>query len=274
MQLKRFLCAAVATGTLVLAGNAANATLVNGLVEYWEMDGNFSANVTAAHAGTLTTTGTGSGNFVAGKFGQAIDLQNSVNNQAVIVVGGNENDFDLTGQAVSFSLWYTTESLYTSFQTLIGKGENSSWRAARSSSSGTNVKLSVGGANGNAKLNLQDGSWHNLIGVYDGTGTQLFVDGSLVASTATNGNLPGNVGNAMQIGGNPQAANRGWNGNIDDVAIWNRALTSAEVALIFNNGDGASIRSLVAPPVVPEPATATLGLLALGGLMMRRRRMA
>jgi|GEM_PF-4482432 len=30
----------------------------------------------------------------------------------------------------------------------------------------------------------------------------------------------------------------------------------------------------VAPPAVPEPATATLGLLALGGLMMRRRRMA
>jgi len=30
----------------------------------------------------------------------------------------------------------------------------------------------------------------------------------------------------------------------------------------------------VAPPAVPEPATATLGLLALGGLIMRRRRMA
>ena len=26
--------------------------------------------------------------------------------------------------------------------------------------------------------------------------------------------------------------------------------------------------------VIPEPATATLGMLALGGLMMRRRRMA
>jgi hypothetical protein len=48
----------------------------------------------------------------------------------------------------------------------------------------------------------------------------------------------------LQIGGNPQAANRGWDGNIDDVAVWDRPLTPEEVALIWNDGAGASVASL------------------------------
>ncbi len=46
---------------------------------------------------------------------------------------------------------------------------------------------------------------------------------------------------------------------VDDIAVWNRALTAAEVATL---------------PLqyIPEPATATLSLLALAGLAARRRR--
>ena len=37
------------------------------------------------------------------------------------------------------------------------------------------------------------------------------------------------------IGSNPDAVDRTWNGTIDDVAIWERALTGVEVATIFNS---------------------------------------
>ena len=48
------------------------------------------------------------------------------------------------------------------------------------------------------------------------------------------------------------------NGNIDDVAIWTRAISDADVAYLWNDGAGNS---------VPEPTTlvlAVIGLLSLG----------
>ena len=50
---------------------------------------------------------------------------------------------------------------------------------------------------------------------------------------------------------------------LDNVTIWNKALTTAEVGAIVISTES---------PVVPEPTTATLSLLALAGLAARRRR--
>ena len=97
----------------------------------------------------------------------------------------------------------------------------------------------------------------------------MYVDGELVGSD-TSGYVLQNRNNAMQIGGNPDAGNRGWNGNIDDVAVWDRVLTADEVSSIYNGGDGASIGSLTSG--VPEPSS--IALLGLGGLVLafRKRR--
>jgi hypothetical protein len=232
---------------------SANAALRDGLVEYWGLDGDNSAKVDPSHVVTLQTTGSGSAAFVPGKFGQGIDLKNSVGNQAYVVIGGNENDFDFAGGSMSFSFWYTTRSLYAQYQCLLGKGENAAWRVARVTTSNTNIKLSVSGASGNGQIDKQDGSWHHLVGMYDATsGTKLYVDGSLVGSTTAAYTLI-NVPTAMQIGGNPQAAGRAWDGTIDDIAVWNRALTADEVAAIWNGGAGASIGELTGLGDSPKP---------------------
>jgi hypothetical protein len=73
----------------------------------------------------------------------------------------------------------------------------------------------------------------------------------------------------MQLGGNPDAGGRGWNGNLDDVAVWNRALNQAEVDSIWAGGTGASIASLSA---VPEPSSVVLLGLSGLALMFRKRR--
>ena len=59
----------------------------------------------------------------------------------------------------------------------------------------------------------------------------------------------------MQIGGNPDAGGRQWLGIIDDVAIWDRALTDAEVADIYNGGTGASIASLTGIDTTPTASS-------------------
>ena len=52
---------------------------------------------------------------------------------------------------------------------------------------------------------------------------------------------------------------------VDDIAVWNRALTAEEVATLPLKAAGSD-------DAVPEPATTTLSLLALCGLAARRRR--
>ena len=49
------------------------------------------------------------------------------------------------------------------------------------------------------------------------------------------------------------------NGNLDEVGIWNTALSPAEVSNVFANG-------------IPEPSTGVLGVLGVFALLLRRRR--
>ena len=98
------------------------------------------------------------------------------------------------------------------------------------------------------------------------------LDGAVAGTRLGDPNI-GNASTNMQIGGNPQAGGRAWDGLIDDVAIWDRALTAGEVSLIWNNGDGASIGSFAV--VIPEPMTMLavgLSVAGLGGYIRKRRR--
>ncbi|MDG1670629.1 MAG: hypothetical protein P8H96_07165, partial [Akkermansiaceae bacterium] len=92
----------------------SKAALVDDLVEYWAFDGNLDAGLDDSNDGTLSVTGAASGTFVTGKFGSAVDLENSAGNQAIIQVG-DPGEFAFAGGSMTISAWYTTQSLYTSW---------------------------------------------------------------------------------------------------------------------------------------------------------------
>ena len=43
----------IAAGILLANAGSSNADLIDGLVEYWEFDGDYSAGITEEHVGTL-----------------------------------------------------------------------------------------------------------------------------------------------------------------------------------------------------------------------------
>ena len=245
----------------------SEAALVDDLVEYWAFDGDLDAGLDDSNDGTLSVTGAASGTFVTGKFGSAVDLENSAGNQAIIQVG-DPGEFAFAGGSMTVSAWYTTQSLYTGWNALVSQGEGSNWRLARHGSSTTNFKWAASGPGSvNAELDQQDGSWHHVAVTHDAiNGVTMYIDG-VAAGTAAAWTL-GASSNIMQIGGNAGAANRGWDGNIDDVALWSRALTQTEVESIWAGGTGASIASIITttPPTVVNsgatnivPTSATIG---------------
>ncbi len=74
---------------------------------------------------------------------------------------------------------------------------------------------------------------YHLTGTYDGTAVRIYVDGvlkqskpSTTAIKATNGELfIGSAGGGFN-----------WVGTIDEVRIWNRALTANEVKQVYDGG--------------------------------------
>ena len=88
----------------------------------------------------------------------------------------------------------------------------------------------------NAGAASPDNQWHHVVGVYDGITAKIYVDKVLVGSTSKSGNLQTNT-NRVNIGRNPigDAVNgeRYWNGKLDEVMIWNRALSSSEISSLY-----------------------------------------
>jgi hypothetical protein len=112
---------------------------------------------------------------------------------------------------------------------------------------------------------VDDGQWHQLTGVYDGTNTEsLYVDGYLVAqsNTATARVLAN--GNDFWIGGDPDAgAYQFFNGKIDEVAIIPTALSAGQILYTYSSAlNRTSLQAAVNPAV---PGIITLAWPALTG---------
>ena len=75
---------------------------------------------------------------------------------------------------------------------------------------------------------VDDGAWHHVTAVYDGSNKLLYVDGDLDASTAVTGSLKTN-NFEVRFGAKGQKLDRGYNGKLDEVSIYDVALSADEV---------------------------------------------
>ena len=80
--------------------------------------------------------------------------------------------------------------------------------------------------------NFWDGNWHFIALTYDGTTAKLYADGVLMQSAAKSWNL---VPNVCYIGCYLDNS-AFWNGPVDDVRIYNRALSQTEITRL-NSGN-------------------------------------
>lgn len=95
-------------------------------------------------------------------------------------------------------------------------------------------RVTVGGLDRNAadseihELNR----WYHFVGTYDGATIKIYKDGNLVGSTSVTGNLAVNDVSAKI--GTWQGTNYNFNGQIDEVRIYNYALTQEQIKLLYN----------------------------------------
>ena len=85
-----------------------------------------------------------------------------------------------------------------------------------------------GTTTGTAGGYITPGNWYHFVGTYDGTKIRAYINGSLIQETSLSGPM-NNPNSPLNLGGlSPY-----WIGSLDDVRVYNRALTDTEVAQLY-----------------------------------------
>ena len=210
------------------SGSSATATInvsgaTNGLVGAYGLNEGTGTTVTDNSGNGQTGTISGA-SWVAGRFGQALSL-NGTSNLVTFP------DLDLTG---SFTVmgWMQTRSLYTNTcGSFVMKAFDYGFEICNGNllariGSGTNWNTYAMRALSSADLNV----WKHVAMTYNGTTVRLFLDGVEVASaTGTHGS-----NNNALLFGRWTPASEYWNGLIDEVRLYSRALSTSEVQTDMN----------------------------------------
>lgn len=80
---------------------------------------------------------------------------------------------------------------------------------------------------------LPAGVWTHVATTYDGVTQRLYINGVQVASRAQSGPIAVSAG-VLRIGGNASFDGEFFHGAVDEVRIFNRALTAAEIQAVMN----------------------------------------
>jgi len=227
-----------------------NSKITNGLVGEWSFNGNDMGTTSAIdRSGNNNTGWLYSGvKKVVGKLGQALSFDGVDD----YVDAGTSNVFNLSSSPFSVGVWikpndFTMYNGATPRIVIKRTDANNGWMLNLDSTVDTSVcstnsvsfvMVRSGTSapfvcyNGPA---LSTGQWYYVVGVSDGTNLSIYINGSL-ASVGTEGVSYG-LGslNNLSIGWRSDGSGY-YNGLIDEVRIYNRALTADEIKRLYNMG--------------------------------------
>jgi uncharacterized repeat protein (TIGR02543 family) len=96
-------------------------------------------------------------------------------------------------------------------------------------------------------------TWQHVAATYDGSAMRIYVNGVQQASAAVSGAIDA-VTDPIVIGRNVVAPDHAWQGLIDEVDLFNRALSSTEIASIYSSGSAGKCPPVSEPLCVPSPS--------------------
>ncbi|MGW0811447.1 LamG-like jellyroll fold domain-containing protein, partial [Nonomuraea sp. NPDC002799] len=245
---------APATATTYTATYAP--TPVNtGLVAAYGMNEGTGTTVADASGKSNTGTSTNTAWSNSGKYGRALSFNGS---NAYVSVPDSASLRLTTGMTLEAWLNPATAGGY---RTALIKQHASGlayalWANADNNRPYTEIATTTDqGLSGTASLPLN--TWTHLTATYDGTTLRLFTNGTQTASKAVTGTLRTDT-QALRIGGSSLWGEH-FNGLIDDVRVYNRALTPTEIQNDMNTPIGTAGPPDTQAPTAPGSLTATGG---------------
>ena len=170
-----------------------------------------------------------------GQIGKALEFDGG--DDQVVVPTSESLDIK---RAITMMAWVNPgKNLLEDWRTIIGKSPTNVLGQAtfaydlRTDKSGTyRFSLNMGGWQKVVGPNAEIGKWTHVANTYDGKTMVLYLNGDSVGDIAAKGKInvipdPVGIGNVVDAGG--AGKNEYWAGLLDEVKIWNRALSLKEV---------------------------------------------
>ena len=230
----------------------ATVTVSHGLVGWWPLN---EGTGTVAHdisgqGNDGTWSGTPSSpsgtHYTTGKIGSAAGYFNGNDNSLTI---GTQSVYDFTGP-FTISMWINPASLNWPAGILARENSNNGGNNGYLlvlypySLNPNNPKLCIEANDGTENACVAGtgvvgvGVWSLLTTVYDGTNMSLYVNGTLSAQTASALNPPAN--NGSLVFGTPEQGGFGrFNGSLEDIRLYNRALSASQISSLYDTDVGA-----------------------------------
>ncbi len=206
----------------------------SGLAGYWKFDEGVGTSVADSSGNGNTGTASGGIVWVDGKHGKAIQFPITQN---VAIPDAGASSLDIT-QTLTIAMWfYPTADLvgyaYQPISKWTGTDNANFTMYYFGTTSGENRNVRFIGNLGGAWAGMHGGgyvtalnTWHHVVLSYSSSsGGQMYVNGQAVGSIGGSGVMATNNA-TMYIGSAPSI--------IDEVRVYNRAFTPAEVAALYN----------------------------------------
>jgi PKD repeat protein/glucose/arabinose dehydrogenase len=216
-----------------------------GLVAAYGFEEGTGTTVADLSGGGNTGTISGAAWTTGGRYGKALSFD-GVNDWVTVP---DSNSLDLTA-GMTLSAWVRPDAL-GDWRTAILKERpgDLAYALYPSTSSGNRPNGEAGIASLYGPSPIPAGAWTHVATTYDGTNLRLFVNGAEVASKVQAVPIPASS-MPLRIGGN-SIWGEWFDGLIDDVRVYNRALTAAEMQADRDTGLGGA----PPPPVDNTPPT-------------------
>jgi hypothetical protein len=218
----------------------------SGMIGWWPGDGNAN-DIVGGHNGTVMNGATFAPGMVSQGFSHdgADDYVNIPDNSS------------LNPTAITVDAWfYTTDIVGQLYPPIVKKADLSAGYALEIDSDDSQIRfwvyVSGTGWRSSAAVPISTNTWYHATGTYDGSSIRIYLDGQPQGSPTIVSGTIAPSSNPLNIGRDPSNTSRLFEGLIDEVEIFNRALSASEILQIYNAGSDGKCKSSATVPTMNE----------------------
>jgi PKD repeat protein len=205
----------------------------------------FNGDINDVGPHKLTSTQTGSLSFSTADRKSQADAAAAFDGASIIEVQ-DHNALNFEGTNFTVSSWVKTDRtakmMVWQESGKNGSGDNQAWLRLGDNATDRKLRFAVEDSGGGAILNVgseadvTDNGWHHVVCVREGSTTRVFIDGVQVKETKSAAVKDVSNEQNFKIGAQDGASgfNNFFTGSLDDMVIYNKALTPAEVSTLYN----------------------------------------